>query len=186
MIYIVGLGNHGEIYRRNRHNVGFLFLDYISDKYKTNFRSGKGNFAVAETEDFKLFKPLTFMNIVGVVVKQIVDYYKISLNELLIVYDDADLAFGVVKFRLKGSAGSHNGMKSVIYYLESDEIPRIKIGIGRNPNIPLKNWVLSNFTDEEMKVLYDRFEKIYSALLIYSKGEVQKAIQMINTKEVSI
>ncbi|MEO0202291.1 MAG: aminoacyl-tRNA hydrolase [candidate division WOR-3 bacterium] len=187
MLYIVGLGNYGEIYKKNRHNVGWLFLDYLSNKLNCYFKAGKGDYAFADCNEFKLFKPLTFMNLSGIAVKQIVNYYKIELDKLIVIYDDADLPFGVLKFKLKGSAGSHNGMKSVIYYLNTEEIPRIRIGIGRpENNIPLKNWVLSNFKDEELKLLEDKFEKIYIALNIYKSGEVQRAVQFLNSKEVKI
>ncbi|MEO0143798.1 MAG: aminoacyl-tRNA hydrolase [candidate division WOR-3 bacterium] len=186
MLYIVGLGNYGEIYKKNRHNVGWIFLDYLSNKLNCNFRAGKGDYAMADCGEFKLFKPLTFMNLSGIAVKQIYDYYKISLEKLIIVYDDADLPLGTLRFKLKGSAGSHNGMKSVIYYLNTEEIPRIRIGIGRPENISLKNWVLSDFKEEEIKILEEKFEKIYLALLLYNNGDVQKAIQLLNTKEVKI
>jgi len=186
MLYIVGLGNYGDNYKKNRHNVGFIFLDYISKKLNCSFRKGNGDYAIADCFNFKLFKPLTFMNLSGIAVKQIVDYYKVNLENLIIVYDDADLDFGVIKFKLKGSAGSHNGMKSIIYYLNTENIPRIKIGIGRKPEIPLRNWVLSNFSDDELLVLEEKFEKIYNALLLYEKGDKDKAIQLINTKEVKI
>ncbi len=183
-MYIVGLGNYGEPYKKHRHNVGWIFLDYLSKKLNCNFRAGKGDYAYADCGTFKLFKPLTYMNLSGIAVKQIVDYYKIELNKLVIVYDDADLPFGIIKFKLGGSAGSHNGMKSVIYYLNTENIARIKIGIGKDPSIPLKDWVLSDFTDEELNALIEKFEKIYEALKLYGEGYVQKAVQMINTKEV--
>lgn len=186
MLYIVGLGNYGEIYKKNRHNAGWIFLDYLSKKINCSYKKGKGDYAYAQCKDFILFKPLTYMNISGIVVKQIVEHYRISLSQLIIVYDDADLEIGVIKFKLRGSAGSHNGMKSVIYYLRSEDVPRIRIGIGKNPSMPLREWVLSDFTDEEINVLYDRFEKVYSGLLLYDKGEVEKAMQIINTKEVKI
>lgn len=186
MLYIVGLGNYGESYKRNRHNVGWIFLDYLSSKLNCSFRAGKGDYAIADCGKFKLFKPLTFMNLSGIAVKQIVDYYKLNLSNLIIIYDDADLPFGVIKFKLRGSAGTHNGMKSVLYYLGTEEIPRIRIGIGKPQNLPLKDWVLSDFTDEELKILSEKFEKIYQGLLMYQMGEIQKALQFINTKEVKV
>ncbi len=185
MLYIVGLGNKGERYSLTRHNVGWLFLDHLCNSCA--FRAGRGEYAYAEHELGLLFKPLTYMNLSGIAVRQIVEHFNVSLDRLIVVYDDVDIPLGRVRFRLKGSAGSHNGMKSVIYYLQTQEIPRVRIGIGRPKDMSLKDWVLSKFSEKELDVLYRIFPSIVEGLRSFLEGNVDEALNIINSiKEVAI
>ncbi len=183
MLYLIGLGNKGERYRLNRHNVGWLFLDYVSGKWGCNFVAGKGEYAYSRCRNFYLFKPLTYMNLSGFAVKQIVEHFQVPLEQMVVIYDDVDLPFGTARFRLKGSPGTHNGMKSVVYYLETEQFPRVRIGVGRPPEgVPLSVWVLSDFSREELNILEEKvFPGILEGLILYDRGQVDRALERINT-----
>lgn len=164
MKLIVALGNPGTKYLKTRHNVGWLALDYLfPDAIFKEDTKLKG--AVAKTADTILLKPLTFMNLSGQSVQQTLHYYKIPLENLTVIYDDIDLPFGDIRIREKGSAGTHNGMKSVINTLGMQEIRRIRLGIESRPEelkakIPLDTFVLANFTASEQKALPKIFEQL--------------------------
>jgi len=183
LLYLVGLGNKGDRYRLNRHNVGWLFLDWVAGEWGCSFTAGKGEYAHSLCRNFHMFKPLTYMNLSGWAVKEIVQHFKVPLDRLVVIYDDVDLPFGSVRFRLKGSAGTHNGMKSIIYHLETQEFPRVRIGVGKPPEgVPLSAWVLSNFSEEELNTLREKvFPGILEGLILYDKGLVERALEKINT-----
>ncbi len=181
-LYVIGLGNPGKAYQDTRHNVGWLFVDFVAQRESLNFNPGKGDFVVAEGNNFCLFKPAVFMNLSGIAVKQIVDLYALDdLNKLIIVHDDADIKFGKLRLRLKGSSGGHRGVESIIYYLGTEEFPRLKIGIGRKEDIELRDYVLSPFNKEEKEKLTEVFEKGYRGLKLYRDEGPLKAMNFINT-----
>tara|TARA_Y200000002_G_scaffold366991_1_gene358574 strand:+ start:395 stop:1003 length:609 start_codon:yes stop_codon:yes gene_type:complete len=171
-IFIVGLGNPGKEYIKNRHNIGFLLLEIFSEKYnakfilKNKFRSKCTEFKI-NNSIYRLFMPNTYMNNSGDAVKAIVDWYKINLDKLFIIVDDIDLPLGKIRFRKKGSSGGHNGLKDIINKLNTDNFNRIKIGIGSPPfNIKNKNFntishVLGNISSEENLTL----EKVYQQVI---------------------
>ena len=164
---IVGLGNPGEKYLNTRHNAGFLFLDYLQKKHglpkfeKEVKIKGK----ISKSNDMWLIKPLTYMNLSGECVVKLLNYYKKDLKDLVVVFDDVDLPIGKSRFREKGSAGTHNGMRSIIKELGTTEFKRIKIGIeSRGTYAPeqqdLHSFVLENFKPEELEVLENVFKNI--------------------------
>ena len=170
--FIVGLGNPGKEYKKNRHNIGFLLLKNFSEKYNSNFtlknklKSWYSEFKINDST-YRLFMPNTFMNNSGDAVRAIVDWYKIDLNQLFIVVDDIDLPLGKIRFRKKGSSGGHNGLKDIINKLKTENFNRIKIGIG-NPPVNEKDkkfntisHVLGNITSQESLTL----DKIYKQLI---------------------
>ena len=171
-IFIIGLGNPGKEYIKNRHNIGFLLLENFSKKYDAQF-SLKNKFKSRYTEFkindciYRLFMPNTFMNNSGEAVKAIVDWYKIKLDRLFIIVDDIDLPLGKIRFRKKGSSGGHNGLKDIIDKLQTENFNRIKIGIGLPPlNEKPKNFntishVLGNISSKENTTL----EKVYLQLI---------------------
>jgi len=137
-IYLIGLGNPGKKYSKTRHNIGFLLLEKLSKKHNSNFlikdklKSSCSEFQINNCT-FRLFLPNTFMNNSGDAVRAIVDWYKINLDQILIIVDDKDLPLGKIRFRQKGSSGGHNGLKSIIEQLQTQNFKRIRIGIGSPP-----------------------------------------------------
>ena len=154
---IVGLGNPGNDYKNTRHNVGFQLIDYIAREKKVEFIRNKFNGKYAEMsingEKVILLKPLKYMNLSGEVVRDFVNFYKIDINDILIICDDLDTQVGTYRLRYKGSSGGHNGLKNIELHLNSKEYKRIKIGISNNKNMDTKDYVLGKFTNDEMELL---------------------------------
>ena len=184
-IYLIGLGNPGKKYSQSRHNIGFLLLENLANKYNSNFllkeklKSSCSEFKINETT-YRLFLPNTFMNNSGDAVRAIVDWYKINLNQVFIIVDDKDLPLGKIRFRKKGSSGGHNGLKSIIEKLKTQNFNRIRIGIGSPPSIKGTNnlntisHVLGNISSEEKTIL----DKVYK--------QVIESLEKLNTKQEEI
>ena len=174
-IYLIGLGNPGKKYSRSRHNIGFLLLENLSKKYKSNFslkdklKSSCSEFKI-NNSTYRLFLPNTFMNNSGDAVRAIVDWYKMNLDQIFIIVDDKDLPLGKIRFRKKGSSGGHNGLKSIIEKLQTHEFNRIRIGIGSPPlNKEIKNFntishVLGNISLEEKVILDKVYKRVIESL----------------------
>lgn len=160
---VVGIGNPGLKYSFNRHNVGFLFLDYFAEKKKLEFKPSKFDYYYSEGEldniPFVLIKPSTYVNLSGVAVLSSVTRYKIDFKDILIVVDDINLEFSEFRLRKSGGDGGHNGLSSIIYHLNCDQFPRIRIGIGNNfEKGDLPKYVLSDFDKNEQIKLKSTFE----------------------------
>ena len=158
MKLIVGLGNPGKQYELTRHNVGFICLDAEKDKYNLSFKLETSfNALVATTmingEKCVFVKPQTYMNLSGEAIGKILKYYKINVDDMLVIYDDMDLPMGALRLREKGSAGGHNGIKSIIAHVGTQEFKRIRVGISSHNNIDAKDYVLGRFSKEEQAVL---------------------------------
>jgi len=185
---IVGLGNPGKRYENTRHNVGFDTIDYLSAKYgikvsKLKHKALIGDGSIQGTRVL-LVKPQTFMNLSGESVRDIVEWYRAPLQNVIIIYDDTDLPPGRVRIRPKGSSGTHNGMKSVIYQLQSDEFPRIRIGIGKRPeNWDLADYVLSKINVEERKLIDESILKAAQAVVEITKSGIEAAMNVYNRQE---
>lgn len=184
---IAGLGNPGRQYELTRHNAGFLFADLLADKcnVKINKIQFKAVTASIELGGHKclLMKPQTFMNNSGEAVKQAAAFYKIPPEKIIVVFDDISLPCGKLRIRRKGSAGGHNGIKSIIYLMNSDSFPRIKLGVGEkpHPDYELADWVLSNFKKDEIPALREAAEKACSAVELMVQGETDKAMSSFNS-----
>jgi PTH1 family peptidyl-tRNA hydrolase len=157
---IAGLGNPGDFYRDTRHNAGFRTVDRISEEYNIKIRKLKCKSLYGEGEingvHVMLVKPQTYMNNSGESIRDFVEWFEIPLNNIIIVYDDADIPLGRIRVRPHGSSGSHNGMKSIIYCLESDRFPRVRIGIGKPPEgVDIVSHVLGAFKEDE-RIIIDR------------------------------
>lgn len=155
MKLIVGLGNPGKQYEKTRHNVGFLCLDKLQEKYNLTFKfEGAFQADVATTNvggNKTIFvKPLTYMNLSGEAVGKIAKFYKIEPQDVLVIHDDMDLPFGSLRLREKGSAGGHNGIKNIILHLGTEEFKRIRVGISGHANIEAKDYVLGKFSKDEL------------------------------------
>ncbi len=178
-----GLGNPGARYRRTRHNAGLLVLEYLEVTFNIPFRPGKGDYYFGWHKIFDeqvlLIKPVTFMNNSGLAVAQVVDQYELDLERIMVIHDDFHLPFGTLRFRAKGSAGGHNGIKSIIYHLQSEAFPRLKIGIGE----PLDNsidYVLSDFSASEQKYLSKICEYAYVGLKTWVQSGIEEAMNRFN------
>lgn len=161
MKLVVGLGNPGNKYELTRHNAGFIILDYIAENLNTNYKAGKGEYYFAQTkfkgEDIALLKPTTYMNNSGIAVSEFLELHtEIKHKDILIVYDDFQLMLGTIRIRERGSDGGHNGISSVIYHLNSTEIPRMRVGIGKGDVLKKDEYVdfvLSNFEVQEIETV---------------------------------
>lgn len=162
MYIIAGLGNPGKEYEGSRHNVGFMTLDVLADKYQIDIREkahkaliGKG---MIEGNKVILVKPQTYMNLSGESIRSVMDYYKTEPSEFIVIYDDISLEPGQIRIRKKGSAGGHNGIKNIIAHLGTQEFPRIRIGVGEKPpRMDLADYVLSRFPKEEKEEMEQAF-----------------------------
>lgn len=183
---LVGLGNPGDKYRLTRHNAGFLALDYISQKQNTLVDRVKFKALVGESviggKRTLLMLPQTFMNNSGEAVFEAASFYKIPPENITVIYDDISLDVGRIRVRRKGSDGGHNGIKSIIAHLSSDNFPRIKIGVGAKPyaDMDLADWVLSQFTKDEQKILFDQFEKVCDTASMINSGDISTAMNKYN------
>ncbi len=163
---IIGLGNPTKKYKNTRHNIGFIFIDMLSEKYnikfKRKFDSLIGELIINNTR-ILLIKPQTFMNTSGIAVKQVVEAYNVDTNDILLIFDDLDLPFGKIKFKLNSSAGGHNGVKDIIEKLHTQNIQRIKYGIlnqNKKDIYNITDFVLSKFSREEINKIHEDFNLI--------------------------
>jgi len=158
---IAGLGNPGARYKLTRHNVGFLFLDWLATLHKFSFQAEKDCElwrGELQGEQVTLVKPMTYMNLSGGPISRVMNYYKLS--GLLVIHDEVDLPFGDIRMKKGGGEAGHNGLKSISEALGTKEYSRVRIGVGKNPVMDTADWVLSRFTDEELAALPGLFQKI--------------------------
>lgn len=184
---IVGLGNPGDKYEFTRHNAGFMCVDFLADKldFRINKLKYKSLLADVDIKGHRclIMKPQTFMNNSGEAVRDAAQFYKIPPEKVIVIYDDISLDVGRIRVRRKGSDGGHNGIKSIIYHLNSDNFPRIKIGVGKKPPEweDLADWVLSRFTNDELKTLHDVAEKVCKNLPLMLDGKIDEAMNRMNS-----
>ncbi len=167
---IIGLGNPGKLYQHTRHNVGFMVIDALMVHYQvkpqSKFKSEIVQIKI-NNEPILLVKPLTYMNLSGEAVSLVMDYYHIDPKDILVIYDDKDVEVGKIRLREKGSDGGHNGMKSIIQYLHTQEFSRIRIGIGKNALIETKDYVLGQFMSTEKPIIEDVVNRVKQACIDY-------------------
>ena len=181
MKLIAGLGNIGEKYCFTRHNAGFMVLDKLALDNNFSFKEeSKLKCFLAKSNDIIYIKPTTFMNLSGEAVRAVMDYYKIDIKDILIIYDDIAIDLGRIRFRANGSDGGHNGIKSIIKHVGTKEFDRLKIGIGPQPNIPSENYVLQNFPKEQLDTLKEVLKKADDAIEFYLSNDIQKAQNKFN------
>lgn len=188
MYLIVGLGNPGRQYEMTRHNIGFHTIDYMADEYgvkvnKLKFKSLYGEVEIGDEKAY-LVKPQTFMNLSGESVIEFARFYKIPPENIIVINDDISLDTGRIRVRPKGSAGGHNGLKSIIYQLQSDAFPRVKMGVGapKHEDYDLADYVLGRFTKEEIPVMEEAIKKASKAVLEIIKNGAQSAMNKYNSK----
>ncbi|MEA2086654.1 MAG: aminoacyl-tRNA hydrolase [Candidatus Caldatribacteriota bacterium] len=189
---MVGLGNPGLRYEFTRHNIGFRVVDSLARDMGTEFKKVKSYYSLISRGTINnhkamLVKPQTFMNLSGRAVSKVVSYYKIPLQDLLIVYDDLNLELGQVRIRKKGSAGGHKGIESIMQYLHSEDIPRLRIGIGNpsvNFNFDCVSYVLSNFNNDEKDKIKEVIQLSTEAIKTVIEDGFEKAMRKYNRKSV--
>jgi PTH1 family peptidyl-tRNA hydrolase len=183
MFLIVGLGNPGKEYEDTRHNVGFKVVDNIAKEYniEINRQKFKGTYGEGfiDGEKVMILKPITYMNLSGESVREVMEFYNLDNKDILIIYDDISLEVGTLRIREKGSAGGHNGIKSIIAHLGSDVFSRIKVGVGQ-PNVNLIKHVLGKFTKDELDVLSEVVGATTKAAGEIIKNDVKVAMNQFN------
>ncbi|MDU5105150.1 aminoacyl-tRNA hydrolase [Clostridium sp.] len=188
MFLIVGLGNPGKEYDGTRHNIGFEAIDSLGRKYsidlnKSKFKGVCGE-GFIEGKKVILLKPTTYMNLSGESIREVINFYKIDNNNIIVIYDDISLEIGKLRIREKGSAGGHNGIKSIIANLSTDVFPRIKIGVGQ-PKGDLVSHVLGRFNKEEAQDLKEVIEASIKAVEIIMKNGAKAAMNELNGFKLS-
>lgn len=188
MYLIIGLGNPGKQYDMTRHNIGFHTIDYIADEFNVKLNKLKYKAVYGECniygEKTLLIKPQTYMNLSGESVMDFVNFFKVPIENVIVISDDINIEAGRLRIRPKGSAGGHNGLKSIIYLLQSDEFPRIRMGVGApiHEDYDLADFVLGRFTKEEIPVMEDAIKRACLAAKEIIRSDVQSAMNKYNGK----
>jgi len=181
---IVGLGNPGRKYAHNRHNVGFECLDRLAQAHGLSFtrRRTKTSLSLGKIADVRvvLARPLTYMNLSGQAVRPLVSFYKLSLEDILVIHDDLDLPLGTTRLRPEGGSGGHKGMRSIIEALGSQAFPRLRVGIGRPPGNDAVSYVLSDFTADEQITLESVYERMVAAVELFLREGIEAAMNAYN------
>ena len=180
---IAGLGNPGAQYARTRHNAGFVAIDYIAEKLGVRIDRAKFHALVTEAKignvRVLLMKPETFMNNSGVAIGEAAAFYKIAPDHVIVLHDEISFEPGIIRIRRKGSAGGHNGLKSIIAHLASEDFPRVKIGVGKKPTpeYDLADWVLGKLTKDGSDAIEERLADISDAVRLIADGKIDDAMQ---------
>ncbi len=184
---IVGLGNPGKIYENTRHNIGFKALDYVNAQCdsgrgcKRMLHSSLTDKCSLDGHTVYMAKPQTYMNNSGMAVVEIMRYYKVRPNKLIVIHDDIALPVGHFKIKKGGGAGGHNGLKSIIQHMGTDDFIRIRIGVGEKPEgRDLANYVLGKIPENENKLISDRFSAIYNAIAYIMNNDINRAMTAFN------
>lgn len=187
-LIIVGLGNPGEEYKYNRHNVGFRFVDQFANRLNVKFSSSKFNAQIAQLNLFNknclLVKPLTYMNASGISVKKILDYYKLSTENVLVIYDDIDFEVGEYRIKKSGTHGGHKGIKSILENLGTQDIKRIKIGVGKTGDMILRDWVTSDLSKNQIRTIDNLFLEINLVVNEIVEDSIDRAMNKYNKKKL--
>lgn len=184
---IVGLGNPGRKYENTRHNMGFIAVDLLAEKYgikidKIKFKALVGEGRIAG-QKVLLVKPQTFMNLSGQSVVEVMNFYKEEIENLIVIYDDIDIPTGSIRLRKKGSAGTHNGMRNIVYLLGEDGFPRIRVGIGSQKKVDLINYVIGGVSKGEKELLEDALTRAADAAACIVEKGIDKAMNEYNVRQ---
>ncbi len=184
---VVGLGNPGAKYETTRHNAGFLFIENMENEYGFKAKKLKFHALIGDTKiagkKVLVMKPQTMMNNSGVAIKECAAFYKIPSDKIIVVFDDISLEPGKLRIKRKGSAGGHNGIKSIIAHLGTEEFPRIKLGVGQkpHPDYDLADWVLANFPKKDIPLMRDAMDNGLKALELMVNGDTEAAMSKYNS-----
>ncbi len=186
MKLVIGLGNPGAQYAKTRHNIGFMVIDYLAEQLSIKIDKVKFKSLIGEGlnggEKVILAKPQTYMNLSGEAVLDMVQWYKLDPKDIIIIYDDMDLPTGRIRLRSQGSAGGHNGMKSIIHLIQTDKFPRLRVGIGRpdNQNMESVNFVLGKFNDSEAELITQAVKKAADSVLKSYEIGLERVMNEVN------
>lgn len=188
MYVIVGLGNPGREYADTKHNVGFRVIDKLADKYNIDVTKFKHKALVGDGmingKKVMLIKPQTYMNLSGESVKEVMSFYKVDVENMIVIYDDTSLGLSMIRLREKGSAGGHNGIKSIINHMGSDTFNRVKVGIGEKPNgWDLADYVLAKFNKDDEPLILSGIDKAAEACEIFISRGMKDAMNKFNAKQ---
>lgn len=188
MKIVIGLGNPGSKYEDTKHNAGFKVIDLLAKRHgiKVKKIKWKSLYEKAQigSEQVVLLKPQTYMNNSGIAVREVMDFFKVPIEDLIVIYDDVDIEFGTIRIKKSGSSGSHNGMKSIIYHLSDDSFPRVRISIGKKPEyMDLADYVLSRFSKDELIIFENEIEAAADAVETILKYGVDRAMNEYNGME---
>ena len=181
MRILFGIGNPGKKYSLNRHNAGFMLLDYFAETHSITFKPSKFDFYFAQGElsdvSYALVKPANFVNNSGIAAEQVFRNFDMEIKDFLVVYDELNLQFPISKIKISGGDGGHNGLNSIIYHLNSDQFPRYRIGIGTNTKpANMADYVLTNFSKGEQKILAENFKTDVFLLEEFISGGINKML----------
>ena len=186
MYIIAGLGNPGKKYENTKHNVGFLTVDILAEKLGIRVSKIRHKALTGEgfigTEKVLLVKPQTYMNHSGESIREVLSFYKADPENLIVIYDDIDLPMGSLRIRKKGSAGTHNGMKSIIYQIASEDFPRVRVGIGGERKGDLADYVISGFRKEDISTMEEAIVRAADAVICAVEKGIDIAMGQYNTK----
>lgn len=177
---ICGLGNPGKDYQFTRHNLGYMVVDKFAAIKNVSFLPGKGDYLIAKYEKIYIMKPTTYMNNSGIAIKEFLEKNPLKAENILVILDDMDLPLGVIRIRKSGGSGGHKGLESIIYHLQTESIPRLRMGIGRYEGTDPVEWVLSPFTDEEISSVEQAIKKAINAVLTFVNDGIEKAMSQFN------
>ena len=188
MIVLVGLGNPGAKYENTKHNVGFITIDRLAEKHGISVKKSRLHAHIGEGliagKKVLLVKPQTFMNDSGRCVRAVFDYYDIELDDLAVIYDDVDLPVGTLRIRSRGSAGTHNGMRSIISNMPDTCFPRFRLGIGADRGfVPLYNYVLTGFDGDQLDPMRSSIDRCVEALETFIESGLIDTMQKFNEKK---
>ena len=185
MKLIVGLGNPGSNFSLTKHNFGFWVINKLVEQRSLKYTAGKGDFVFALNNQCMFAKPTTFVNNSGIAIKQILNYYdKISISDIIVIYDDIDINLGNVRFKAEGTDGGHNGIKSIIYQLQSDVFDRLKIGIATNVAMrPSEDYVLKPFSKKYDEIVSKIIDDVVIGINYYLKSGIDSAMNKYNKKD---
>lgn len=186
MYIIAGLGNPGKKYENTRHNMGFLAVDLLAEKYgikvdRIKFKALVGEGRIAGQKVI-LVKPQTYMNLSGQSIVEVMNFYKEDIENLIVIYDDIDIPTGTIRLRKKGSAGTHNGMRNIVYLLGKDGFPRVRVGIGSEKKVDLINYVTSGVSKGEKELLEHALVNAADAAAAIVEKGIEKAMNEYNIK----
>lgn len=189
MKLIVGLGNPGNDYLKTKHNVGFMCIDKVLDKLNIKLDKHKFNGdyfqGIINDQKFIILKPQTYMNLSGECVVQFVNYFKISLEDILVIYDDLDLEISQFKIKLKGASNGQKGIENIMSHLHTRDIARIRIGIGRDKNISTRNYVLTTFNEQQLIDLNKTLDITSDATIYFINNSIDLVMNKYNIKKNS-
>ena len=180
---IVGLGNPGTQYINTKHNAGYWVVDKLADDFSLKFKLGKGEYMHTKSADMSLVKPIGYMNNSGIALKHYMDYFNIDISDIVVVYDDADLPLGTIRFKSNGSSGGQKGIESIIYHLKNDQFLRLKIGIATNQTKrSLSSYVLSPFSSKEKDAVESVINESVEAIKFLINNDINETMNKYNKK----